>query len=60
MKALGYTYLNEHYSLLLPKLNVEVYQDSDSDKEKIVTYGASKRKIIPGHFIVGSWAHRHV
>lgn len=48
MKALGYSYLNEHYSLLLPKLNVEVYQDPNSDKEKIVPYGASKRKIIPG------------
>lgn len=49
MNALGYTYLNEYYSLLLPKLSVEVYQDPNADKEKLVPYGASKRKIIPGN-----------
>lgn len=49
MKPVGYAYLNEHYSLLLPKLGVEVYQDSNADVERLISYGASKRKILPRH-----------
>lgn len=48
MTPLGYTYLNQYYNLLLPKLDVEVYQDPKADAEKLISYGASKRKIIPG------------
>lgn len=48
MTPLGYTYLNQYYNLLLPKLDVEVYQDPKADSEKLISYGASKRKIIPG------------
>ncbi|MBL4909535.1 MAG: Fic family protein [Alteromonadaceae bacterium] len=48
MTPLGYTYLNQYYNLLLPKLYVEVYQDPQADTEKLISYGASKRKIIPG------------
>jgi len=48
MTPLGYTYLNQYYNLLLPKLDVEVYQDPQADTEKLISYGASKRKIIPG------------
>lgn len=48
MTPLGYTYLNQYYNLLLPKLDVEVYQDPQADSEKLISYGASKRKIIPG------------
>ena len=48
MTPLGYTYLNQYYNLLLPKLDVEVYQDLKADSEKLISYGASKRKIIPG------------
>lgn len=49
MKPVGYAYLNEHYNLLLPKLGVEVYQDSSADVERLISYGASKRKILPRH-----------
>jgi hypothetical protein len=49
MIPLGYAYLNQHYNLLLPKLDLEVYQDPQADSEKIISYGASKRKIIPGN-----------
>ncbi len=48
MKAIGYSYLNKYYNLLLPKLGVEVYQDSKAEVEGTIRYGASKRKIIPG------------
>ena len=48
MIPLGYTYLNQYYNLLMPKLDVEVYQDLKADSEKLISYGASKRKIIPG------------
>lgn len=48
MKAIGYSYLNQYYKLVLPKLGVEVYQDSRADKECTKTYGAFVRKIIPG------------
>ena len=47
MKPVGYTFLNQHYKLLLPKLNVEVYQDMSSDSEKTIDYGASKRLLLP-------------
>lgn len=47
MTPLGYTYLNQYYNLLLPKLDVDVYQDPQADSEKLISYGASKRKIIP-------------
>jgi hypothetical protein len=49
MKPVGYSYLNQFYNLLLPKLGVEVYQDPKADVERFVNYGASKRKVIPGH-----------
>lgn len=48
MKPIGYTYLNQYYCLLLPKLGLEVYQDPSYDSEKVINYGASKRKILPG------------
>lgn len=48
MKAIGYSYLNKYYNLLLPKLGVEVYQDPKAEVESIINYGASKRRIIPG------------
>ena len=49
MKPIGYSYLNKHYRLLLPKLGVDVYQGSNADVEGFQQYGASKRKIIPHH-----------
>ncbi|RUO63959.1 Fic/DOC family protein [Pseudidiomarina planktonica] len=49
MKPAGYAYLNLHYDLRLPKLGVEVYQNPDADREEVIQYGASKRKILPGH-----------
>jgi hypothetical protein len=49
MKPVGYSYLNKCYNLLLPKLGLEVYQDPKADEERLVNYGASKRKILPGH-----------
>ena len=52
MKALGYSHLNQYYKLLLPKLDVEVYQDDAIDKEKLISYGASKRKLIPVKTII--------
>lgn len=48
MNPLGYTYLNQYYGLLLPKLGVDVYQDPKADVEKLISYGASKRRVIPG------------
>ncbi|MDH3326133.1 MAG: Fic family protein [Gammaproteobacteria bacterium] len=48
MKAIGYSYLNKYYNLLLPKLGVEVYQDPKAETESTINYGASKRRIIPG------------
>ncbi|WP_158972574.1 Fic family protein [Paraglaciecola sp. L3A3] len=47
MNPVGYTFLNQHYNLLLPKLGLEVYQDMHSDVEKTVTYGASNRLVLP-------------
>lgn len=47
MKPVGYSYLNQHYNLLLPKLRKEVYYDEKSDTEHTVNYGASRRKILP-------------
>lgn len=49
MKPVGYAYLNLHYDLRLPKLGVEVYQDPNAEKEQLIQYGGSKRKVIPGH-----------
>ncbi len=48
MKPVGYSFLNRHYNLLLPKLGLEIYQDPNAESENIVNYGASKRKILPG------------
>lgn len=48
MKAVGYSYLNQYYNLVLPKLGAEVYQDLKADKECTKQYGASIRRIIPG------------
>lgn len=47
MTPIGYTYLNQYYKLLLPKLNVEVFSDASVSVESLVDYGASKRKVIP-------------
>ena len=47
MKAIGYSYLNKYYKLLLPMLGVEVYQDPKAEVESIINYGASKRRVIP-------------
>lgn len=47
MKPVGYSYLNQYYALLLPKLGVEVYQSTNKSGEGSIDYGASKRKIIP-------------
>lgn len=47
MNPIGYSYLNKHYKLLLPKLGIEVYHDINAEAEHTVDYGASKRKIIP-------------
>tara|TARA_R110001592_G_scaffold347309_1_gene640762 strand:+ start:102 stop:1688 length:1587 start_codon:yes stop_codon:yes gene_type:complete len=60
MKAIGYSYLNNHFNLLLPKLGVEVYQDPKCDTEKIINYGASKRKIIPGTRKIGDSPYHHM
>ena len=53
MNPIGYSYLNQHYKLVLPKLGLEVYQDPASDTESLVNYGASRRKIIPGNRNIG-------
>ncbi|MDZ7868545.1 MAG: Fic family protein [Rheinheimera sp.] len=47
MKPVGYTYLNQFYKLLLPKLNVEVFSDAAVTDVHMVQYGASRRKVIP-------------
>lgn len=47
MKPIGYTYLNQYYKLLLPKLDVEVFSDALVTETSLVDYGASKRKVIP-------------
>jgi hypothetical protein len=47
MKPVGYTFLNQHYKLLLPKLGVEVYQDPKAETESTISYGGSKRKLLP-------------
>ena len=50
MKPIGYAYLNQHYALLLPKLGIEVYQDTNADEEQLVKYGAGKRaRVLPKH-----------
>lgn len=48
MNPIGYSYLNKHYKLLLPKLGIEVYYDINAEAERTIDYGASKRKVIPG------------
>ncbi|WP_281547061.1 Fic family protein [Pseudoalteromonas sp. PAR1] len=47
MKPVGYSYLDKHYKLILPKLGVEVYYDENAETETVTNYGASCRKIIP-------------
>ncbi|HBX36317.1 MAG TPA: hypothetical protein DEG76_03015 [Pseudohongiella sp.] len=49
MKPVGYAYLNQYYALHLPKLGIEVYQAPNATEEQTISYGASKRKILPGH-----------
>jgi len=49
MSPIGYTYLNQYYRLLLPKLSVEVYQDGAAETETLRSYGATKRKVLPRH-----------
>lgn len=46
MKPIGYSYLNKHYSLLLPKLGLEIYHDPLAESDAIIPYGASKRKVL--------------
>ncbi|WP_420554789.1 Fic family protein [Neptuniibacter marinus] len=60
MKAVGYSYLNLYYKLVLPKLGAEVYQDLKADKECIKQYGASVRKIIPGTWKVVDSPYEHM
>ncbi|MCC5453292.1 Fic family protein [Rheinheimera sp. UJ51] len=47
MSPIGYTYLNQFYKLLLPKLNVEVFADKSVSADSIVDFGSSKRRVIP-------------
>lgn len=47
MTPIGYTYLNQYYKLLLPKLNVEVFSDKSVSVESVVDFGSSKRRVIP-------------
>lgn len=47
MVSVGYTYLNQHYKLLLPKLSIEVFIDTEADKETVISFGAGKRKVLP-------------
>lgn len=49
MIPIGYTFLNQHYQLLLPRLGVEYYQDPSAETVTVRAYGASKRKILPRH-----------
>lgn len=53
MHPIGYSYLNQYYKLVLPKLGLEVYQDPAADTESLVNYGASSRKIIPSSRRIG-------
>ncbi|EWH08084.1 Fic family protein [Catenovulum agarivorans DS-2] len=46
MKPVGYSFLNSYYTLTLPKLGLEVYQDPNSDKGYTQTFGASNRKVL--------------
>lgn len=46
MKPVGYSFLNSHYTLNLPKLGSEVYQDLNADKGYNQTFGASSRKVL--------------
>ena len=46
MKPVGYTFLDQYYKLLLPKLGVEVYQDPKAETEFIISYGGSKRRLL--------------
>ena len=47
MQPVGYTFLDQYYKLLLPKLGVEVYQDPKAETESIISYGGSKRRLLP-------------
>ena len=61
MKAVGYSYLNQYYELLLPKLGVEAYQANASEKTGLIDYGATKRKVIPNTVKIDDspYAHMH-
>lgn len=60
MNPIGYTYLNQHYQLLLPKLGLEVYQDPTAETETYRAYGATQRKILPGHLKAPSSPYEHM
>lgn len=60
MTPIGYTYLNQHYKLLLPKLNIEVFSDQNVTKESIVDFGATKRKVIPHTRRIGDTPYEHM
>ncbi len=60
MKPVGYTYLNQYYRLLLPKLGLEIYQDPSALTESIVTFGASKRKVLSGRRKITDSPYEHM
>jgi len=60
MTPIGYAYLNQYYQLLLPKLNLEVYQDPSAETESIQRYGASQRKILPRHIKTPTSPYEHM
>ncbi|MDX3775150.1 Fic family protein [Chromatiaceae bacterium AAb-1] len=60
MTPVGYTYLNQHYRLLLPKLNLEVFVDPGIDKEKVVSFGAGKRKLLPASQRIPQTPYEHM
>ena len=46
MKPVGYTFLDQYYKFLLPKLGVEVYQDPKAETGFIISYSGSKRRLL--------------
>lgn len=60
MIPIGYAHLNQYYQLLLPKLRLEVYQDSSAETESIRAYGASQRKILPKHLKTPNSPYAHM
>ncbi len=60
MKPVGYTFLNQHYQLLLPKVGLEVYQGDSAEPEVKRAYGATKRKILPRRLKAPSSPYEHM